>query len=130
MLLSLHIPSPYPKDMRAAWPPFAQDSRTAYGYTRERLRAAQVSDIEISLMDKILPLTGLISDVTTRRIVNARTLITPLSNRYLYSWSRLAKLLRTDRRLVARRYTRGLEEIVRRLSPDKVDAIRHLFTNL
>lgn len=129
-LLSLNLPSPYPQEPKVSWPAFAQDHRTAYGYTGERLRAARVSDREITLMDEILPLTALISDVNIRRIVNARLLVTPLSNRYLYSWNRIAFMLHTDRRRVARLFSKGLEEIVMRLCSEKVDAIRDTFEKL
>lgn len=129
-LLAMNLESPLPKGPRVSWPAFAQDHRTAYGYTQERLRAAHVSGFEITLMDEILPIVGLIRDVNTRRIVNARILVTPVSNRYVYTWSRIAFMLHSDRRRVARLYANGLAEVVRRLPRDKVDAIRKSFSAL
>jgi hypothetical protein len=129
-LLAMNLSSPLPKGPRVSWPAFAQDHRTAYGYTNERLRAGRVTGHEITLMDEILPLVGLVQDITVRRIVNARILVTPVGNRYVYTWSRIAFMLHSDRRRVARLYANGLSEIIRRLSSDKVDAIRKSFDRL
>lgn len=129
-LLAMNLASPFPKGPRVSWPDFAQDHRTAYGYTNERLRAGRVTSHEIALMDEILPLVSLISDVNVRRIVNARILVTPVSNRYVYTWSRIAFMLHSDRRKVARLYSSGLSEITRRLPSAKVDAIRQSFARL
>lgn len=126
----MNLSSPLPKGPRVSWPAFAQDHRTAYGYTNERLRASHVTGYEITLMDEILPMVVLIKDINVRRIVNARILVTPLGNRYVYTWSRIAYMLHSDRRRVARLYNNGLNEIIRRLSAEKVDAIRQSFLKL
>jgi len=125
-LLAMNIASPKPKQYKTAWPEFAQDHRMAYGYTGERLRPAQPRSTEIELMDKLLLFPNLITDVTSRRIVNSRALVTPVSNRYLYSWSKLAFMLHRDRRTVIRLHYSGLCEISSNLPPEKIDAIRRL----
>jgi hypothetical protein len=129
-LLSLQISSPLPKEPHVSWPEFAQDHREAYGYTGERLRAAIPNRFEIELMDEILLLPGLIQDITRRRIVNARALVTPISNRYLYSWTKLAFMLHTSKYQVVRHHVLGLKDIQRNVSQDKVDAFIQSFTNL
>lgn len=126
-LLSLNLASPLPKGPHVSWPAYAQDSRVAYGYTQERLRAAHVSSAEIKLMDELLILPSLIPDVLIRRIVNARILVTPVSNRYVYSWTRLAYMLHSDRRRVARLYDNGINEIARKLRRSQIDAFRKSF---
>lgn len=129
-LLSLPTRSPLPQGPHVSWPLFAQDHHVAYGYTPERLRPARASDKEIDLMDEILIFPSLITDINTRRVVNARILVTPLGNRYLYSWARLAQLLHADRRTVSRLYAKGLEEISRKAPRAKVDAVRETFVRL
>ena len=124
-LLAMSLPQAGPKEFRSAWPNFAQDAREAYGYSGEKLRPARPGSKEITLMDEILTFPILVTDVTTRRIINARCLVTPVSNRHLYSWSRIAELLHSDRRSVAGRYTKGLREIAVALPESKIDAVRH-----
>ena len=103
--------------MRTFWPDYAQDKNTAYGYTDERLRAASPSGLEITLMDEILLLPEFIDDPLQRRIVGARSLVTPISQRHLYSWRKIAYMLHMDSRRVARLHHNGLGEIVECLPP-------------
>lgn len=125
-LLAMHISSPKPKGPHSSWPTFAQEAHLAYGYSGERLRPAQPRSTEIELMDKILEYPNLIRDITVRRIVNSRALVTPVSNRYLYSWSKLAFMLHRDRRTIIRLHYSGLCEITSCLPPEKIDTIRRL----
>lgn len=129
-LLAMHIPSPAPRGPHVSWPEYADDHRQAYGYTGERLRAPQPRSNEIALMDEILLLPNLIPDITTRRIVNARALVTPVSNRYVYSWTKLAFMLHMDKRRVGTMHYKGILAIVSRLSPEKIDAIRRSMQSL
>ena len=126
-LLAMNIKSPFPREPTAAWPDYAPDKNTAYGYTGERLRPGQPTGFQISLMDQVLQLISLISFVPHRRIVNARSLVTPVANRYLYSWSRLAQMQHTSRYLVIRMHEKGIEEIIGRVPSAKIDAIRQSF---
>jgi hypothetical protein len=123
-LLAMHISSPKPKGPHTAWPEFAQDSRQAYGYTNERLRAAIPRSHEIELMDEIQTLPALIDDITVRRIVNARSLVTPVANRYVYSWTKIAYMIHSDRRKVVRLHFSGLNEIAKKIPPEQTYAIK------
>jgi hypothetical protein len=125
-LLAMSISSPRPKGYKTAWPEYADDYKQAYGYTGERLRPPRPQSTEIALMDKLLTFPSLIVDVNTRRIVNSRSLVTPVSNRYLYSWTKLAYMLHVDRRRVIRLHYNGLLEISGKLPAEKVDILRRL----
>jgi Domain of unknown function (DUF6362) len=125
-LLALNVKSPLPKEPSCAWPEFKQDATQAYGYTNERLRPPQPTALDIELMDRILVFPSLIKDIDSRRIVNARALVTPLGNRYLYSWSKIAFMLHTNRQTVRRLHNKGLCEIIPQIAKEKVDAIRLL----
>jgi hypothetical protein len=129
-LLSMQIGSPRPKGFKVAWPEYADDSKLAYGYTGHRLRPARPQAAEIALMDKVLEFPSLISDVTARRVVHARCLVTPLSNRYLYSWTKLAFMLHMDKRRVVRIHYRGLLEIAACLPPEKITIMHQLLPTL
>ena len=125
-LLSLQTSSPLPKGPNSAWPEFASDAQVAYGYSGERLRPATPNSVEIELMDKILAFPSLIKDINTRKIVNARAMVAPISFRYLYSWRKIAFMLHTSPDVVKRQHARGLDEIVPQISKEKTYAIRLL----
>lgn len=126
----MRISSPAPREYKSFWPDYADDHQ-AYGYTGERLRPAQPRSVEIELMDKLLLWPNLIDDVLIRRIINARALVTPVANRYLYSWNKLGVMIGTDPRRVVRLHKKGLIEIADKLPPEKTDVVRHLMsTNL
>ena len=129
-LLALGISSPAPKSPHVVWPEYKTLASDAYGRTNNTLRPASPTRFEITLMDEILLLPGLIPDVLTRRIIHARALVTPVSNRYVYSWSKIATLLQSDRKAIALRHAKGLRSIVARLPPEKASALRHSFTAL
>lgn len=124
-LLAMNIRSPFPKEPGTAWPSYAQEAIVAYGYTNERLRPAAPTKFQITIMDEILLLPSLVSNIQARRIINARALVTPVSNRYLYSWSKIAEINHTSKFRVQSMHRRGLDEITKSLAPEKRDALRH-----
>jgi hypothetical protein len=122
-LLAMNIASPAPKDSGSYWPEYRQDNQ-AYGYTQNRLRAGLPNRHEIDLMDEILGLPSLVNDITIRRILNARALVTPVANRYVYSWSKIAIMIYSERRRVVRLHFIGLCEIANKVSPDKASTFK------
>lgn len=130
MFLSMQLRSPLPRGAASSWPEYAQESIEAYGYTGERLRPAIPRGEEIALMDEMMKLPSLINDIHTRRIVNSRMLVRPISQRHLYSWSKLAFMLHTDPRKVVRLHTKGLEEIVTKLPAPQVYTFRRSAASL
>lgn len=129
-LLALNLPSAAPSGYKSNWPEYAPDARIAYGYSGERLRAPKVTAPEIALMDKMLALPSLVPDITLRRIIHARALVTPVGNRYLYSWTKLAQMLHTERRRVAQLHERGLIAICQRLPSEQAYVLRETYTRL
>jgi len=127
-LLSLRLASPSPQGYRSFWPDYADDS-TAYGYTKETMRAPAVAPHEVRAMELILELPALyIHDITTRRIVHRRSLIAPLTGRYIHSYGAIAVEFHINARLAARIYLKGVGEIGRRITTQKADAIRRALT--
>lgn len=125
-LLSMNIKSPFPKEPGTAWPEYQRDPTEAYGYSGERLRPAIPDSVEIELMDKLLAFVSLLPDITTRRILNARALIAPISNRHLYSWTKIAFMLHTSRPVVQRLHAKGLKDLALLIPKDKIHAVRLL----
>ena len=128
-LLSMQISNPAPRAPGSGWPEIARDP-IAYGYSGEKLKPAYPRANEITLMDEILSLPSLIPDVTLRRVVNARSLITPVANRHVYSWNKIALMIHSDRRKAASLYEEGIKAIVSNLAPGKAYTIKQNFDSL
>ncbi len=123
-LLSMRIRSPAPSGMRNFWPDYGEDKNEAYGYTRETVRPAAVAPKEVAVVDEILLLPSLIEDVKTRRIVHKRSLVAPVSGRYVHSYKTIAEHEHIDARLAARIYRAGIAEIAKRITRKRAHAIR------
>jgi hypothetical protein len=129
-LLSMKLPPAAPQGYRSFWPDYPTDAGTAYGYTPNRLRAGTPTGKEVDLMDEVLKLPSLIADIPIRRIVNARALVAPVSNRHLYSWTKIAFMLHSSPRRVVLLHRKGLREIALRVPLGKADAIRQSMASL
>lgn len=90
----------------------------SYGWTEKRLRPPIPSAARISRMDEALGWITLIpiERYVLRRIVGARSLVHPLTDRHLYPWRRLAAAIGADHKAVQRWHTQGIELIVSRLN--------------
>ena len=126
-LLALRIKSPAPAGYRSYWPDFAEDITAAYGYTAETLRAPTVAPHEITVMDQILTLPMLVADVRTRRIIHRRALVTPVSQRYVHSFSKISRDFHMSRQRAHQLHRAGLIEIGDWMKQRQVYALRRFF---
>src|SRR5215831_17709252 len=85
-LLSLHVKGCFPSSFRSYWPDYPNDKNTAFGYTSLKFHPPQPGASDIQLMDEILNLILLIPNITQRRIINSRSLISPRNDRHIFSW--------------------------------------------
>lgn len=111
VLLSMDIKSPKPTEYRAYWPEYAQDPSEAYGYTGEKLRVAIPKASDIELMEDIYKWLTLIENKQPRQVVAIRSLVTPISERYVYPWTKIAITLHMDRRGVKRLHRQGIKDL-------------------
>lgn len=86
----------------------------SYGWTEGRLRPPVPSAAKITRMDEAL---GWIAHIpleryVLRRIVGARSLVHPLSDRHLFPWRRLGAVLGADHKAVQRWHKEGIGIIV------------------
>lgn len=126
-LLAMRIKSPAPAGYRSYWPDYAEDITAAYGYTQETMRAPTVAPHEITRMDQILALPELIAEPRIRRIVHRRALVTPVSQRYVYSFTRLGRDFHISRQRAAQLHRAGLLEIADWMKQRQVYALRGFF---
>jgi len=92
----------------------------AYGWNDARLRPSPPDAARISRMDEAL---GWIARIphdryVLRRIVGARALVSPTTERHLYPWRRLGALLGADHKAVQRWHAQGIALIVASLNAE------------
>ena len=79
-----------------------------------RIRPPAPSAVQITRMDEALGWITMIPQdrYVLRRIVGARSLVSPTTERHLYSWRRLGTVLGADHKAVQRWHATGIEMIV------------------
>lgn len=89
-----------------------------YGWTSARIRPPVPSAATITRMDEALGWIPLIPQdrYVLRRIVGARALVHPISERHLFPWRRLGSVLGADHKAVQRWHAQGLDLIVAALN--------------
>jgi hypothetical protein len=89
-----------------------------YGWTEKRIRPPIPSAARITRMDAALGWITLIpiDRYVLRRIVGARSLVHPITERHLYPWRRLATAIGADHKAVQRWHAQGIDLIVAALN--------------
>jgi hypothetical protein len=90
----------------------------SYGWTSSRIRPPVPSAERISHMDEAMSWLMLIpaDRYVLRRIVGARSLVHPITERHLYPWRRLAAALGADHKAIQRWHAQGIDLIVAALN--------------
>jgi Domain of unknown function (DUF6362) len=90
----------------------------AYGWQSAMARPPVPCASDISLMDEAFGWLALIPEVQylLRRILGARALVHPLTQRHLYPWRRLASVLGTDHKSVQRWHGQAVALLVEKLA--------------
>ncbi|PPQ27046.1 DUF6362 family protein [Rhodopila globiformis] len=89
----------------------------SYGWTEARIRPVTPSAEKITRMDEALSWISLIplDRYVLRRIVGARSLVHPITDRHLFPWRRLGAALGADHKAVQRWHAQGIRIIVEAL---------------
>ncbi|HXT82007.1 MAG TPA: DUF6362 family protein [Acetobacteraceae bacterium] len=90
----------------------------AYGWSEARLRPGVPSSDKITRMDEAMAWIPLIPQdrYLLRRVVGARSLVHPITDRHLFPWRRLGATLGADHKAVQRWHTQGIAMIVAALN--------------
>jgi hypothetical protein len=106
--------SGYSPRLRMAHLDVVQSAVEAYGWQGGRLRPAMPTAVAISRMDEAMGWITLIPQdrFVLRRIVGARSLVSPITERHVFSWRRLATLLGADHKAVQRWHGQGIDMMV------------------
>jgi hypothetical protein len=86
----------------------------SYGWSDARIRPAVPSSAQITRMDEAMGWIGIIplDRYVLRRIVGARSLVHPITDRHLFPWRRLAAALGADHKAVQRWHAQAIDMIV------------------
>ena len=89
-----------------------------YGWTENRIRPAIPSAARITRMDEAMGWITLIplDRYVLRRIVGARSLVSPTTDRHLFPWRRLANAIGADHKAVQRWHRQAIDMIVTALN--------------
>ena len=95
-----------------------QTALEAYGWQSAVARPPVPCAADISLMDEAFGWLGLIPEARylLRRILGARALVYPLTQRHIYPWRRLASVLGTDHKSVQRWHGQAVALLVEKLA--------------
>ena len=90
----------------------------AYGWTTSEIRPPVPPSDRIDRMDETLAWISLIplDRYVLRRIVGARSLVHPITERHLFPWRRLGSVLGADHKAVQRWHAQGIAIIVSMLN--------------
>ncbi len=104
----------YSTKMRVSQLDVVANAAEAYGRTPGFVRPAVPSASRITRMDEALGWIMLIPQDRTviRRIVGARSLVSPVTERHLYSWRRLGVAVGADHKAVQRWHAQGIDMLV------------------
>jgi Domain of unknown function (DUF6362) len=116
-LLALPHTGPSPR-LRTSVLDVVHSAIEGYGWEGGRLRAAYPDSAHVTRMDEAL---GWISRIPVdryvlRRIVGARALINPTTDRHLFPWRKLGVALGADHKAVQRWHAQGISIIVASLN--------------
>lgn len=91
-----------------------RDASESYGRVPSRIRPAVPDAAHITRMDQALAWIPLIpiDKFVIRRIVGARSLVNPMTGKYLFTWRRLGTVINADHKAVQRWHAQGIGLIV------------------
>ena len=106
--------SGYSTRLRMAHWDVVQSAAEAYGWEAGRIRPPVPPAATITRMDEALRWIALIPQDRTvlRRLVGARCLVSPVTERHLFSWRRLAGVVGADHKAVQRWHGQAIDMIV------------------
>ena len=104
----------YSTGLRVSHLDVLQTAVEAYGGEKGRVRPAVPGAARITRMDEALAWITMIPKdrYVLRRIVGARCLVSPVTERCLYSWRRLGEVLGADHKAVQRWHAQGIDMLV------------------
>lgn len=123
-LLSLSLSGFKPKPCKSNWPNLPPNQN--HTFSKTKLKSLTPTSNEIDLLDKIFNLILLIpqNQIQTRRILQSRSLLNPLTLKPIYPWTEIALLLSLNRKTIRRYHHLGLRQIISNSQPNLILQLR------
>ena len=108
----------YSTRLKASHLAVVHDACQAYGFDKGRIKPPIPSAAHITRMDEALGWIALIPQdrYVLKRIVGARSLVSPVTERHLFSWRRLGSVMGADHKAVQRWHAQGIDMLVTALA--------------
>lgn len=108
----------WPTKLRSSSLEIVRTAIESYGWSEKQVRPPIPSAARISRMDEALGWISLIplDRYVLRRIVGARSLVSPTTDRHLFPWRRLAAAIGADHKAVQRWHAQGIDLMVAALN--------------
>jgi hypothetical protein len=108
----------YTTHLRTGGLEIVRTAAESYGWTDQRIRPAIPPAARITRMDEAWLWIPLIprDRVVLRRIVGARSLVSPVTERHMFTWRRLGTLLGADHKAIQRWHAQGIAMILEALA--------------
>lgn len=131
-LLGMSLKNPAPGTAQSTWPKIMLQEELVEPPPGETtpIKFPRPTGEEISLMDQILTLPSLATDIWQRQILHARCLTNPISHRPIYSWPKLAKKLHLSVEQAKYLHKKGLINVAKLAPYEKVCRIRFAYSLL
>ena len=118
-----------PAGPKVIWPDYALETFQVLDFrVGLALRAPAPASNEIPIMEEILLLPNLCKEVRTRRVLHARCLLNPLTYRNINSWSKIGKMIQSNRETARLIHGKGLVEVSQKVAYPVVCRISAFFT--
>lgn len=113
-ILTLAVKGTRPASYGSGWPDVVRDAIEGYGWTAERVRLPPPTAAQITAMDEAFAWLALIpaDRYVLRRIVAARSLVSPYTQRHVSTWRWIGRAIGADHRAVQRWHGQGVDLIV------------------
>lgn len=112
-LLAMQISAGAPSGMHAAWPEYVRAAAEAYGYNQATMKPAIPDSATITAMEETYGWVRIIPKerYVIRRIVMMRSLVFPISWRYVFKWTKIARTVGCDYRAIKGWHSDGINLI-------------------
>jgi hypothetical protein len=109
-MLALRVANVRPATGAGFWPAIVYDAAEAYGWSDAPVKPAAPSSRDITRMDLVLGWVKLIpaDRYVLRRVVLSRAMVSPTTDRHMFTWAKLARVVGADTKSVQRWHGQGI----------------------
>jgi len=115
----LSLPNPKKRSYSYSWPDYRYDN-IPNNFSGLSLRTPTPTSYEIDLLDSILDLIHYVPNPISRKIIQSRSLISPITQKHIFLWSQISRLLSLSPTTTKRYYSSGIVQIIKFADKEKI----------